>query len=385
MQAQYESGTRAWRSPAKVLQLAPAFALNAMIPAFPAGEALARVPLVASLVVFGLHFACFVAASVALRRSGDPSGRAYRLFNALDSGLWIVGAATLVGLSGSSASIYWTHCGLVVVLGFPNIPSHRRLRWLLGIGTMVAASLLLAGGSVSDAIFATMVGATLVLFQTLTMQVAPRAVRAQARAELLSERASELLVRLERERIKRELHDNIGAELTALLWNAQRLGDEQTETIAPLVEQIRRSMGELRVVMHSVAPEPMAPKRLSIELERVLDRLSGSGVAMDVTMTPNGHDGAALPGETCLALIRAAQECARNSVRHGGATRVRVDVTLGDDIVLTIRDDGDAPTTLVPGEGLRGLERRFRELGGTFAWRRDGDGGLLVEASAPAF
>lgn len=379
---QQKEGTRVWRSARTLALTTPFFVLNAILPWLPSGARLTGVSLGQSLAVFGSHYALFVLA-FCLAAHTPYNSRAYTSANRLESSLWIIGAAVLIGLSGRVSSVYWLHPAMVVVLSFPAIASHRAIRWLLLVATLVCSGLLAHSSSIANALFAAVVGGTLVVFQTLTMALAPRALRAQARAELLAERASEALLELERGRIRRELHDNLGAELTALLWSAQSMESGAREAeVRTLVRRVRAAIAELRTVMHTVAPAPMSIVTLSRELHRVLGSISTGRALVEVN-----HDAPSdriIPGALCNALIVASKEAVRNAITHGGATVLRVHLRADREVHIEISDDGcGGEQALERGQGMRGMVERMRDVDGDVRWSNSSTGGIVVSLRAP--
>ena len=87
------------------------------------------------------------------------------------------------------------------------------------------------------------------------------------------------------------------------------------------------------------------------------------------------------------ALYRIAQETVTNAVRHARhATRVVVHVgDEGEQVRLTVRDDGDASAAghTAPGYGLAGMAERASLLGGTLQAGPNPDGGWTVDAVLP--
>ncbi len=84
-------------------------------------------------------------------------------------------------------------------------------------------------------------------------------------------------------------------------------------------------------------------------------------------------------------LLRVVQEALTNTARHGAASRLKVDVaTQGDDLRLTIEDDGRLRGELREGNGLTGMRERVEERGGTLLFSRGAQGALRIEAVLPA-
>jgi signal transduction histidine kinase len=65
------------------------------------------------------------------------------------------------------------------------------------------------------------------------------------------------------------------------------------------------------------------------------------------------------------ALLRCAQEAVTNSVRHGNARHIWLELTHADGwLRLSARDDGRGQDTIALGNGLRGIQERAVALGG---------------------
>ena len=89
-------------------------------------------------------------------------------------------------------------------------------------------------------------------------------------------------------------------------------------------------------------------------------------------------------------LYRIIQEGMTNSVRHGHATQIEIDITREDNLLtVNIRDNGLGCTELRKGFGLRHMEERLELLGGSMACGNrdedsdDGMRGFYLVASLP--
>jgi len=381
VEAQHHAATEAWRAPRAVALALPFFVLNASLPGLPGGAALTGVTVAASWACFGPHLLVYLLATALWRR--DPGARGYAVLNALDSLGWLVAAGVLIGLSGTATSVYWIHVGLMILVGFPNIPSHRRIFAGTVGASVVATACLAVSGPPGSALYAAMVGATLSGFQAISQRIAPRAVWAQARAELVSETATELVLAAQRKRIQRDLHDNLGAELAALLWTARDLDDGDTDAVRPLVDGVVRAMNELRAMLRDVVPEPMTVPVLRHELERMAARMATPDVAIEVDVRAHDERASDVGGTLAVTVLRIAQGSVHNALAHAAPHHVRVEVDVAPDaIVLAVVDDGGPGAVLEPGVGMRGVRDRVADVGGTVAWSSS-ETGVRVDARLP--
>ncbi|MFG1948241.1 sensor histidine kinase [Nonomuraea sp. NPDC048826] len=183
----------------------------------------------------------------------------------------------------------------------------------------------------------------------------------------------------ERLRIARELHDLMGHQLTALTLELEvarhhdgpgaRPHVERADQVARnLLRDVRTTVGQLR----ADAPD------LRASLSAVVRDIPGLDVHLWI------DDDVRPPEEVSLALIRAVQEIVTNTIRHAGATSLRISIENTPDraVKLTSVDDGRGSPELRLGNGLRGLLERIDAIGGDV--RLDGGDGFRVTATVPA-
>lgn len=193
----------------------------------------------------------------------------------------------------------------------------------------------------------------------------------------------------ERRRISRELHDHVGQTLTALrleLGRIERL-PAHTRVAEPLaesralVDQVVRTVRDLAL---GLRPSMLDDFGLQAALEwHVRDFTRRSGIAVDLNVQ-GALDHVKDPHATCI--YRLVQEALTNAVRHAGARRLDIAVRGSRPAVdIQIQDDGRGFDPSIPrtGIGLRGLEERVRELGGTLAVRTAPGAGTGLSAHVP--
>jgi signal transduction histidine kinase len=218
----------------------------------------------------------------------------------------------------------------------------------------------------------------------------------EARAAQLTELSQHLLsVReTERARIARELHDELGSCLTLLAQDLSQLrraaaaGDVVSpEIVASMQQVLGQSVQQQRQLVHSLRP----PMLDSLGLRAALDALArqfSSNQDMPVEFNADGSLDE-VDRSAGISLYRIVQESLTNVARHAHATRVDINVTHNQDVlVLTISDDGRGanlvPVTPGGSLGLTGMRERARFLGGTLTVGPGRSGrGTVVEALIP--
>jgi signal transduction histidine kinase len=181
----------------------------------------------------------------------------------------------------------------------------------------------------------------------------------------------------ERKKLSRELHDHVGQMLTALrmeLGRIDRLRAPAESGVAGAVAECRQLVDAVVHAVRDLAlglrPSMLDDFGLSPALEwlvRDVSRRSG----IDVELRVDG-DVETLADQYRTCVYRAVQEALTNCVRHANAHHVQVTIRgVPSGLDVSIVDDGTGlnPARRYSGLGLRGIEERVRELGGTMAIR----------------
>ena len=176
----------------------------------------------------------------------------------------------------------------------------------------------------------------------------------------------------ERERIARELHDETGQTLTALLVGLRALEERVADDVRSQVGDLRRDVRELIESVGRLARGLHPPALGELALSQVLRQQVSEFEAASKIDSAVAIDAAAvldaLPRPHALALYRIIQEALTNVWKHAGATHVQVDISTSDGWVrLSIHDDGNGLAHRKPegrGLGMRIMRRRVESLGG---------------------
>ncbi len=196
---------------------------------------------------------------------------------------------------------------------------------------------------------------------------------------------------MERKRIAREIHDDLGQNLLALRIEAQMLFSRTRERHRILHARAAETLGHIDTTIQSVRQiiNDLRPNVLDLGLNAAVDwqiaefrRRSGIRCELveDTVEIVAGDQGA-------TALFRVLQESLSNVRRHAMATRVRVELRVeGERIRMRIRDNGIGIKLgqHAPGKfGLIGMEERVKALGGTFIVRIPPEGGTVIDVTIP--
>lgn len=196
----------------------------------------------------------------------------------------------------------------------------------------------------------------------------------------------------ERQRIARELHDEIGQSLTAVLLTlkrtADRAPDELKEELRSVQETVRTSLDEVRQVARRLRPGVLEDLGLQSALSALVAEFTDStGVEVEHGVEVESRANGPLPdldGDIELVLYRIAQESLTNVARHAGASRVRLSLTTrAGAVCLVIRDDGGGGVAH-EGAGIRGMRERALLIGADLTITSAPDRGTEVRLTVPA-
>jgi signal transduction histidine kinase len=194
----------------------------------------------------------------------------------------------------------------------------------------------------------------------------------------------------ERRAISRELHDEVGQSLGALLVDIGRLstmlsGDhpEVKTQLDNLKSVAERTFQTVRNIALLLRPSMLDDLGLAAALEwqgREVSRRSEIEVSVESESVPED-----LPDEYKIYIYRLVQEALNNAVRHSGARNAKVVVErLSKSIVVRVSDDGRGfDPGRSRGMGILGMEERVKRLGGTLRVESQRGKGATVTADLP--
>ena len=221
---------------------------------------------------------------------------------------------------------------------------------------------------------------------TTTLSLAERsneelASRVQAKSEELAQSyvqlrdtevasAREAARAQERERLLRDMHDGMGAQLMTALRGVER----GTLNSAQVAQSLQDGLDELRLLMDSTELGHPLPNALATWRHRWDTRLSAAGLTLH-WFVDDALDTLVLPGDTTFQVLRILQEAAANVLKHARATHMALHASLDTiggvpQLRITLTDDGQGMGTEPVRPGARGLKNmayRAQQIGAQFS------------------
>lgn len=202
----------------------------------------------------------------------------------------------------------------------------------------------------------------------------------------------------ERRALARELHDEFGQNLTAILAFANTIemtsaqdkkGREAAQDARMISQATHRIMACLRDTLNRLRHPPAEELGLEACLVDLVDSWRSRNATQPMIQLDLKGDLAGVRGAVAATAYRVAQECLTNSLRHSSAREIvlRIERRSGAEnaLLVHVEDDGGGDAAKVArstGFGLTGIRERVTALGGSLSIG-DANRGVRVAAMIP--
>ena len=198
-------------------------------------------------------------------------------------------------------------------------------------------------------------------------------------------RMRELDVLSDRDRIARDLHDHVIQQLFAVGLTLQGTiprarTHEVQQRLSGCVDDLQSIIQDIRTAIFDLHGGAVGTTRLRQRLDAAIAQFASADIRTSVQVL-----GPLSVVESALADHAEAvmREVMSNAVRHSGASNLAITVTVDDELIIEVVDDGIGVTGDVTGNGLRNLRERAQQADGDFTVTDAPTGGTVVRWSAP--
>ncbi len=198
----------------------------------------------------------------------------------------------------------------------------------------------------------------------------------------------------ERKRIGREIHDELGQQLTAIKMDIAWIDKKTPQDAGMLKAKLKNvitlldgSNQSIRRILSELRPVILDDHGLVDAMEWIGKQLTGN-TGISLKFISSSAD-IKLPERVATCIFRVYQEALTNIVRHSGADRVEASLFLKEDtVIVSIEDNGRGFTpTAVQGNksfGILGMKERVLSLGGVFELDAQPGNGTSISIQLPA-
>ncbi|WP_124980193.1 tetratricopeptide repeat-containing sensor histidine kinase [Nonlabens xiamenensis] len=197
-------------------------------------------------------------------------------------------------------------------------------------------------------------------------------------------------LRDQRSRISRDLHDNIGSQLTYLISSLDNLKFRQSTADSPAAMTITNLSKFTRQTISELRDTIWAMNKERIDLQEIADRTSALAGQLTVAMggelqiTVDSLLQSPLPifsNINGMHLYRIIQEAINNAVKHAGAATIEIRIANKEkQLNIQVTDDGNGfdKEQVQAGNGLSNMQKRAEEMGATLDIQSKPDKGSQV-------
>ena len=189
--------------------------------------------------------------------------------------------------------------------------------------------------------------------------------------------------------ISRDLHDNIGSQLTFIISSIDNLKffnlsredfNKKYDTISSFT---RKTITELRDSIWAMNKEEITFEDLKTRTTNFIEnaKISLQGIQFEFNY-PKEQEDVTLNSITGITLYRIIQEGVNNAIKHAKANKIVVTIDVNSErIILKISDNGNGfdYKTTEKGNGINSLEKRAKEINGTIEFVNQNGMQVIVE------
>lgn len=174
----------------------------------------------------------------------------------------------------------------------------------------------------------------------------------------------------DKNRISQALHDKLGHSINGSLYKLEaakllieKKPDECQNTIQDVIDTLRESMDEIRMILRREKPDKKRMAQLS--LQALCDECEER-----YHITPHlkiSEESGKIPDNIWEILLDNTYEAVTNALKYANCKNIYIEIlTLNEVVRCSIRDDGRGAATIEDGMGLSGMKKRVRDVKGYF-------------------
>lgn len=177
----------------------------------------------------------------------------------------------------------------------------------------------------------------------------------------------------ERQRISADMHDELGAGMTAIRLMSEIARNKMKENTPVEIEKISHSADEVLNKMNAIiwsmnSGNDTLDNLISYIRSYALEYFENTNIHCKVT-TPPEIDDREITGDKRRNIFLCVKETLNNALKHSGADEIRIDVNINHSLVIRIADNGigiDKQNIRQFGNGLKNINRRMENIGGSY-------------------
>jgi len=173
----------------------------------------------------------------------------------------------------------------------------------------------------------------------------------------------------ERQRIAKEIHDDIGTGLTSILYLSDGMKEDEEQAVGKIGNTARELIDKMDEIVWSMNKDyDTLEDLLAFLRHHIAEWMDVPGIATHIDF-PDQVPAVTITGEQRRNIYLVVKEALHNIIEHAEATKVNIEVSIDRSLEIVIRDNGkglpEGPTRRW-GNGLKNMRQRMQHLGGKF-------------------
>ena len=193
-------------------------------------------------------------------------------------------------------------------------------------------------------------------------------------------------IQQERERISRDLHDNLGAYVAAIVANVNRIREPDPSIASRAINELENNSQSIVTQLHdtiwALNREAIALTAISDRFKVFLQKIRPTYPGIDFSVKESILIDSVLSPTNALHLFRIMQEAVNNAVRHSHCHNLIISIESNSNWTISILDDGTGMSKdkdLHAGNGSRNVQQRAKEAGWDIQWIDEKPNGTRLE------
>ncbi|MDF2890529.1 MAG: conserved rane protein of unknown function [Clostridia bacterium] len=202
--------------------------------------------------------------------------------------------------------------------------------------------------------------------------------------------AQKLTVEQERTRMAREIHDTLAHTLTTLIVQLEackKLASLDSSRLPAELEKAqelsRSGFNDIKRSIKALRPQVMEEKSFFASIISMINETM-ENTSVHITLNNLLSQDIKLSSQIEIALFRVIQESITNSIRHGQAGEIQIDLKQEHNMLqLCIANNGMGCTNIKMGYGMQGIRERIESLKGNVEFSSSQGKGFKTKVSIP--
>lgn len=175
----------------------------------------------------------------------------------------------------------------------------------------------------------------------------------------------------ERERLARDLHDEMGPQLSNIIFTIDQIkldNPQVRSVVAEAKQEIKKSIQDIRTIAHDLMSQSLMRFGLIEAINEMIERQSANAIKVSFTSNSDGKEYSDIIKSH---LFKITQEMVYNSNKHSKASNISIEITIDPEkrsLVYIYKDNGVGRTDEQPvvGIGLKNIRTRVELMKGHF-------------------